>query len=83
MHFALLFFLFRYSLTDALPKLDQNLVRIIRGIANTDSFAAHAALNELNDILQSPEKQAVLRGYEEMYIQSVLQQFKVCSDGKN
>uniref|UniRef100_A0A8W7NZH2 TOG domain-containing protein n=1 Tax=Anopheles coluzzii TaxID=1518534 RepID=A0A8W7NZH2_ANOCL len=64
------------SLTDALPKLDQNLVRIIRGIANTDSFAAHAALNELNDILQSPEKQAVLRGYEEMYIQSVLQQFK-------
>ncbi|XP_040171324.1 protein mini spindles isoform X5 [Anopheles arabiensis] len=64
------------NLTDALPKLDQNLVRIIRGIANTDSFAAHAALNELNDILQSPEKQAVLRGYEEMYIQSVLQQFK-------
>uniref|UniRef100_A0A182N2B8 transketolase n=1 Tax=Anopheles dirus TaxID=7168 RepID=A0A182N2B8_9DIPT len=64
------------SLTDALPKLDQNLVRIIRGIANTDSYAAHAALNELTDILQPPEKQAVLRGYEEMYIQSVLQQFK-------
>uniref|UniRef100_A0A182NZM0 TOG domain-containing protein n=1 Tax=Anopheles epiroticus TaxID=199890 RepID=A0A182NZM0_9DIPT len=64
------------SLTDALPKMDQNLVRIIRGIANTDSYAAHAALNELTDIMQSPEKQAVLRGYEEMYIQSVLQQFK-------
>ncbi|XP_050081123.1 protein mini spindles [Anopheles maculipalpis] len=64
------------SLTDALPKMDQNLVRIIRGIGNTDSFAAHAALNELTDIMQSPEKQAVLRGYEEMYIQHVLQQFK-------
>uniref|UniRef100_A0A182RTD3 TOG domain-containing protein n=1 Tax=Anopheles funestus TaxID=62324 RepID=A0A182RTD3_ANOFN len=64
------------SLTDALPKMDQNLVRIIRGIGNTDSYAAHAALNELTDIMQSPEKQAVLRGYEEMYIQHVLQQFK-------
>ncbi|XP_053677299.1 protein mini spindles [Anopheles nili] len=64
------------SLTDALPKMDQNLVRIIRGIANNDTYAAHAALNELTDIMQSPEKQAVLRGYEEMYIQSVLQQFK-------
>ncbi|XP_035894344.1 protein mini spindles isoform X2 [Anopheles stephensi] len=62
--------------TDALPKMDQNLVRIIRGIGNTDSYAAHAALNELTDIMQSPEKQAVLRGYEEMYIQHVLQQFK-------
>ncbi|XP_049292206.1 protein mini spindles isoform X4 [Anopheles funestus] len=64
------------NLTDALPKMDQNLVRIIRGIGNTDSYAAHAALNELTDIMQSPEKQAVLRGYEEMYIQHVLQQFK-------
>uniref|UniRef100_A0A240PP00 TOG domain-containing protein n=1 Tax=Anopheles atroparvus TaxID=41427 RepID=A0A240PP00_ANOAO len=64
------------SLTDVLPKLDQNLVRIIRGIANTDTFAAQAALNELSDIMQSPEKQAALRGYEEMYIQSVLLQFK-------
>ncbi|XP_035894341.1 protein mini spindles isoform X1 [Anopheles stephensi] len=64
------------SPTDALPKMDQNLVRIIRGIGNTDSYAAHAALNELTDIMQSPEKQAVLRGYEEMYIQHVLQQFK-------
>ncbi|XP_058054357.1 protein mini spindles [Anopheles bellator] len=65
------------SLTDALPKLDQNLVCIIRGIANTDMYAAHAAMNELSDIMQSQEKQAVLRGYEEMYIQSVLQQFKI------
>uniref|UniRef100_A0A182MWU9 TOG domain-containing protein n=1 Tax=Anopheles culicifacies TaxID=139723 RepID=A0A182MWU9_9DIPT len=64
------------SLIEALPKMDQNLVRIIRGIGNTDSYAAHAALNELTDIMQSPEKQAVLRGYEEMYIEQVLQQFK-------
>uniref|UniRef100_A0A182SXJ2 TOG domain-containing protein n=1 Tax=Anopheles maculatus TaxID=74869 RepID=A0A182SXJ2_9DIPT len=62
------------SLTDVLPKMDQNLVRIIRGIGNTDSYAAHAALNELTDIMQSPEKQAVLRGYEEMYIQHNIQQ---------
>uniref|UniRef100_A0A2M4BI16 Putative microtubule associated protein n=1 Tax=Anopheles marajoara TaxID=58244 RepID=A0A2M4BI16_9DIPT len=65
------------SITDELPKVpDQNLMRIIRGIANNDMYVAHAALNELSDILQLPEKQAVLRDYEEMYIQSVLQQFK-------
>uniref|UniRef100_A0A2M4ALN7 Putative microtubule associated protein n=1 Tax=Anopheles triannulatus TaxID=58253 RepID=A0A2M4ALN7_9DIPT len=65
------------SITDELPKvLDQNLMRIIRGIANNDMYAAHAAINELTDIMQLPEKQAVLRGYEEIYLQSVLQQFK-------
>lgn len=72
-----LFFLFDSSLADALPKLDPNLLRIIRGIGSADVYTAHAAINELSDILESQEKQAVLRDYEEIYIQSILQQFKV------
>lgn len=60
-----------------LPKLDPNLLRIIRGIGSADAYTAHAAINELSDILESQEKQAVLRDYEEIYIQSILQQFKV------
>lgn len=63
-------------LADALPKLDPNLLRIIRGIGSADAYTAHAAINELSDILESQEKQAVLRDYEEIYIQSILQQFK-------
>ncbi|XP_039442789.1 protein mini spindles-like isoform X3 [Culex pipiens pallens] len=63
-------------LADALPKLDPNLLRIIRGIGSADVYTAHAAINELSDILESQEKQAVLRDYEEIYIQSILQQFK-------
>ncbi|XP_055620318.1 protein mini spindles isoform X4 [Toxorhynchites rutilus septentrionalis] len=64
-------------LADALPpKLDPNLLRIIRGIGSADVYTAHAAINELSDILESQEKQAVLREYEEIYIQSILQQFK-------
>ncbi|XP_058466115.1 protein mini spindles isoform X2 [Malaya genurostris] len=64
------------NLADALPKLDPNLLRIIRGIGSADAYTAHAAINELSDILESQEKQAVLRDYEEIYIQSILQQFK-------
>ncbi|KAL9692090.1 hypothetical protein quinque_015792 [Culex quinquefasciatus] len=64
------------NLADALPKLDPNLLRIIRGIGSADVYTAHAAINELSDILESQEKQAVLRDYEEIYIQSILQQFK-------
>ncbi|XP_055620315.1 protein mini spindles isoform X2 [Toxorhynchites rutilus septentrionalis] len=65
------------NLADALPpKLDPNLLRIIRGIGSADVYTAHAAINELSDILESQEKQAVLREYEEIYIQSILQQFK-------
>ncbi|XP_062564824.1 protein mini spindles isoform X3 [Armigeres subalbatus] len=63
-------------LADVLPKLDPNLLRIIRGIGSADAYTAHAAINELSDILESQEKQAVLRDYEEIYIQSILQQFK-------
>ncbi|XP_021706619.1 protein mini spindles isoform X3 [Aedes aegypti] len=63
-------------LADALPKLDPNLLRIIRGIGSADAYTAHAAINELSDILESQEKQAALRDYEEIYIQSILQQFK-------
>ncbi|XP_055592596.1 protein mini spindles isoform X2 [Uranotaenia lowii] len=64
------------NLADALPKLDPNLLRIIKSIGSADFYTAHAAINELSDILESQEKQAVLRDYEEIYIQSILQQFK-------
>lgn len=64
------------NLADVLPKLDPNLLRIIRGIGSADVYTAHASINELSDILESQEKQAVLRDYEEIYIQSILQQFK-------
>lgn len=40
-------------------------------------MTARAALNELNDILESPEKQAVLRDYEDLYVESIYSQFKV------
>lgn len=60
-----------------LPKLDSKLLQLIKNIGNQDSYVAHAALNELCDILEMPEKQAVLRDYEEIYMQSILSQFKV------
>jgi cytoskeleton-associated protein 5 len=50
---------------------------MIKGIGHPDRLVAHASLNELSDILDSQEKQAVLRDYEEIYIMSVLDQFKV------
>lgn len=60
-----------------MPKLDPNLLKTIRGIGSPDAYTAHASINELSDILESQEKQAVLRDYEEIYIQNILQQFKV------
>lgn len=36
-------------------------------------------MNELNDILDCPEKQAALRNYEDMYVDSILAQFKILS----
>lgn len=66
----------REALADTLPKLDPNLVKIIRSVASTNSLTARAAMNELTDIIESPEKQAVLRDYEEIFIQSILAQFK-------
>jgi cytoskeleton-associated protein 5 len=59
------------------PKLDTKLTNMIKGIGHPDRLVAHASLNELSDILDSQEKQAVLRDYEEIYIMSVLDQFKV------
>lgn len=67
-----------FSLPDILPKLDPNLMRILRSVGSTDTITARAGLNELNDILESPEKQAALRDYEEIYIDNVCLQLKVC-----
>lgn len=64
-------------MNDSLPKYDTKLLNIIKGIGHPDCYISHASLNELSDILESPEKQAVLRDYEELYIQSVMAQFKV------
>lgn len=66
-----------FSLPDILPKLDPNLMRILRSVGSTDTITARAGLNELNDILESPEKQAALRDYEEIYIENVCLQLKV------
>lgn len=65
------------NLMENLPKYDTKLLSIIKGIGHPDSYVSHASLNELSDIVESQEKQAVLRDYEEIYIQSVLAQFKV------
>ena len=64
-------------LMETSPKLDTKLLNMIRGIGHPDRLVSHASLNELSDILESQEKQAVLRDYDEIYIQSVLEQFKV------
>lgn len=79
-------FIYFYSLPDILPKLDPNLMRILRSVGSSDTITARAGLNELNDILESPEKQAALRDYEEIYIENVCLQLRVsniffyCSD---
>lgn len=65
------------SLMETSPKLDAKLLNMIRGIGHPDRLVSHASLNELSDILESQEKQAVLRDYDEIYIESVLEQFKV------
>lgn len=65
------------SLMETSPKLDAKLLNMIKGIGHPDRLVSHASLNELSDILESPEKQAVLRDYDEIYIESVLEQFKV------
>lgn len=54
-------------------------MRILRSVGSTDTITARAGLNELNDILESPEKQAALRDYEEIYIENVCLQLKVSS----
>ncbi|XP_036673336.2 protein mini spindles isoform X6 [Drosophila suzukii] len=64
------------NLADVLPKHDPQLVKVIRGVSSTDTLKARAAINELAAIIEAPEKQAVLRDYEEIFIQNVLAQFK-------
>lgn len=64
------------NLPDIMPKLDPNLMRILRSVGSSDSITAHAGLNELNDILESTEKQAALRDYEEIYIENVCLQLR-------
>lgn len=66
-----------HSLPDILPKLDPNLVRMVQSVGNSDSIKARAAISELSEILESPEKQAILRDYEELYVDSICTQFKV------
>ncbi|CRK99142.1 CLUMA_CG012503, isoform A [Clunio marinus] len=64
------------NLMETSPRLDTKLLSMIKGIGHPDRLVSHASLNELSDILESQEKQAVLRDYDEIYIQSVLEQFK-------
>lgn len=59
------------------PKLDTKLLSLIKGIGHPDRLVSHASLIEVSDIMESQEKQAVLRDYDEIYIESVLEQFKV------
>lgn len=66
-----------YSLADVLPKHDPQLIKIIKAVSSTDTLKARAAINELTEIIEAPEKQAVLRDYEEIFIQNVLAQLKV------
>ncbi|KRF82972.1 protein mini spindles isoform X3 [Drosophila virilis] len=64
------------NLADVLPKHDPQLVKIIKAVSSTDTLKARAAINELTEIIEAPEKQAVLRDYEEIFIQNVLAQLK-------
>uniref|UniRef100_A0A1I8NBI3 TOG domain-containing protein n=1 Tax=Musca domestica TaxID=7370 RepID=A0A1I8NBI3_MUSDO len=64
------------NLADVLPKHDPHLIKIIKATSSTDTLKARAAINELQEIIDSPEKQAVLRDYEEIFIQNVLAQLK-------
>lgn len=52
-------------------------MRILRSVGSSDTITARAGLNELNDILESLEKQAALRDYEEIYIENVCLQLRV------
>lgn len=52
-------------------------MRILRSVGSSDTMTARAGLNDLNDILETPEKQAVLRDYEEIYIENVCLQLRV------
>ncbi|XP_054741360.1 protein mini spindles isoform X5 [Anastrepha obliqua] len=64
------------SIVDVLPKHDPQLIKMIKAISSVDTLKVRAAISELAEIIESPEKQAVLRDYEEIFIQNVLAQFK-------
>ncbi|CAD6995897.1 unnamed protein product [Ceratitis capitata] len=64
------------NIVDVLPKHDPQLIKMIKAISSVDTLKARAAISELAEIIDSPEKQAVLRDYEEIFIQNVLAQFK-------
>ncbi|KRF99998.1 uncharacterized protein Dwil_GK13258, isoform D [Drosophila willistoni] len=64
------------NLSDMLPKHDPQLVKLIKAVGGQDTLKARAAINELGAIIEAPEKQAVLRDYEEIFIQNVLAQLK-------
>ncbi|XP_017478345.1 PREDICTED: cytoskeleton-associated protein 5 isoform X2 [Rhagoletis zephyria] len=64
------------NIVDVLPKHDPQLIKMIKAISSADTLKARAAISELAEIIDSPEKQAVLRDYEEIFIQNVLAQFK-------
>lgn len=52
-------------------------MKILRSVGSSDTITARAGLNELNDILESSEKQAALRDYEEIYVENVCLQLRV------
>ncbi|XP_054741345.1 protein mini spindles isoform X1 [Anastrepha obliqua] len=64
------------NIVDVLPKHDPQLIKMIKAISSVDTLKVRAAISELAEIIESPEKQAVLRDYEEIFIQNVLAQFK-------
>lgn len=52
-------------------------MRILRAVGSSDTITSRAGLVDLNDILESPDKQAALRDYEEIYIENVCLQLRV------
>lgn len=64
-------------LAELLPKHDPHLIKIIKAISSFDTLNSRAAIRELSEIVDSADKQAVLKDYEELFIQSVLEQLRV------
>lgn len=61
----------------ALPnRVDPELMKLVTNVGNSNKLVAHAALNEVAEILQNKEKQMVLRDLEVHFVDSLLQQYK-------
>lgn len=73
----MLYVLCIHSPSEVLIKHDPHLIQIIETMSDPDNIVARAAINELNEIVESPNKQAVLLDYEEIFIENVLKQLKV------